>query len=313
MVAGEPVIASQGGRALYDYATEAALLMPCALLDIADRPRSPLSALAEAAGRQRCASLAEAGVLQGDDTKAQAASARAILHRGGWTDAALHAGALSVDFDLWRAITATYASAYGRYGVGEHPCGYGFTAQERDLSARAATDAERAAWWADSSGIAPGAGVGLIDPRPAVPDASLAGLQCLRALWDGQGTDAERVRRGIAETRSSLPRAGLPVIVIHGLDDGLVPAAFSSAPYVAAAQAAGRDVRYWQVRNVQHFDAFLALPDYRARYLPLLPYMYAALDRVRTADANALPVDAVIEAVPRGDKPMTLDNLALPR
>jgi hypothetical protein len=28
------------------------------------------------------------------------------------------------------------------------------------------------------------------------------------------------------------------------------------------AQAAGRDVRYWQVRNAQHFDAFLALPDY---------------------------------------------------
>ena len=64
---------------------------------------------------------------------------------------------------------------------------------------------------------------------------------------------------------------------------------------------------------MQHFDAFLALPDYRARYLPLLPYMYAALDRVRTADANALPVDAVIEAVLRGDKPMALDNLALPR
>ena len=82
------------------------------------------------------------------------------------------------------------------------------------------------------------------------------------------------------ETRASAPRAGLPVVVIHGTDDGLVPLAFSSAPYVAMARAAGRDVRYWQVRNAQHFDGFLALPHMAAAYLPLLPYVYAALDRV---------------------------------
>jgi hydroxybutyrate-dimer hydrolase len=315
VVAGEPMIAAQGGRALYDYATEAALLMPCALLDVADLPKSPLSAQAAATGAQRCASLAAAGLLQGGDAKAQAASAHAVLRNSGWTDAALHAGALSVDFNIWRAVAVTYASAYGRYGVGEHPCGYGFAAQERDGSARAATDAERAAWWAEGSGIPPGAGIGIIDPRSAGPDPSLPGLQCLRALWDGSDADAERVRRGVAETRASLPRAGLPVIVIHGLDDGLVPPAFSSAPYVAGAQAAGRDVRYWQVRNAQHFDAFLALPDYGARYLPLLAYVYAALDRVAAAGGSGgtLPADAVIQTVPRGDKPMTMDNLALPR
>ena len=108
----------------------------------------------------------------------------------------------------------------------------------------------------------------------------MPGLQCLRELWSGQGADARRVRDGIAETRAALPRKGLPVVVIHGLDDGLVPAAFTSAPYVAAAQAAGRDVRYWQVRNAQHFDAFLGFPQYGALYVPLLPYVYAALDRV---------------------------------
>ncbi len=315
VVAGEPNVSVAGGRPLYDYTTQAALLMPCALLDLQDLPQSPLSGHAKALGALRCASLAAEGALHGADAQAQAAEAHALLRADGWTDAALRAGALSVDFDLWRAVAATYASSYGRCGVGEHPCGYRFAAQSPDFSPRAATDAERSAWWADSGGVAPGAGVGIVDAKLAAPDFTLPGVQCLRALWNGQGADADRVRKGIAATGASLPRQGLPVIVIHGLDDGLVPAAFSSAPYVALAQAAGRDVRYWQVRNAQHFDAFLALPDYGARYLPLLPYVYAALDRVAAHlddRANPLPTDAVIATVPRAGTPMTLDNLAIP-
>jgi hydroxybutyrate-dimer hydrolase len=154
--------------------------------------------------------------------------------------------------------------------------------------------------------------VGLVDPSLVAPDHTLPGLQCLRALWDGDA----RVREGIAATRAGPPRAGLPVVVIHGAADGLIPMAFSSAPYVAAARGAGRDVRYWQVRNAQHFDAFLGLPDYAARYVPLLPYVHAALDRVSAhldGDA-ALPSDAVIESRPRGaGNPLTAGHLAIPR
>ena len=77
------------------------------------------------------------------------------------------------------------------------------------------------------------------------------------------------------------------------------------------ARAAGRDVRYWQVRNAQHFDGFLALPDYGSRYVPLLPYVYAALDRVdaHLDDAGKpLPADAVIETTARGEQPMSSDK-----
>ena len=126
----------------------------------------------------------------------------------------------------------------------------------------------------------------------------------------------ERVRAGVAALRAKAPRKGLPVVVVHGLDDGLIPAAFSSAPYVAMAKAAGADVRYWQVRNAQHFDGFLALPDYGARYVPLLPHVYAALDRVSAHledPTKALPSDAVIATVPRGDAALGEVNLAIPR
>lgn len=284
VVASEPNVSvdGDGARTLFDYSTEAALLMPCALLHLDGLPQPPLQAQARPAWTQRCASLKAAGLVDGADASAQSASAyRHMLDRG-WTDASLRAGTLSVGFDLWRTTAATYASAYGRYRVGEHPCGFSFAAQAPDMTARAATAAERAAWWSDSSGIAPGAGVALIDAKidAASADPAFAGLQCLRALNDGNTVDAQRVRNGIAALRASPPRAGLPVIVIHGVDDGLIPMAFSSRPYVAQAKAAGRDVRYWQVRNAQHFDAFLGLPDYAARYVPLLPYVYAALDRV---------------------------------
>ena len=171
-------------------------------------------------------------------------------------------------------------------------------------------------WWADGGGIPPGAGVGLVDRRMALPDDSFDGLQCLRALWTGAGADAVRVRQGIAGITASLPRDGLPVVVIHGLDDGLIPPAFSSAPYVAKAKAAGRDVRYWQVRNVQHVDGFLGLPDYAARYLPLLPYVYEALDRVSAhLDSGApLPAHAVIATRPRGvGTALDASHLAVPR
>ena len=317
VVAGEPSVLSSGpgARALYDYATEAALLMPCAQLHMTDLPQPPLTATLQAAATVRCATLAAEGVIAGATPAAQARSAYELMLGKGWTDAALLAGALSTGFDLWRAVAAGYASAYGRYGVGEHPCGFSFAAQNPDFSPRAATAAERAAWIADGSGIPPGAGVGLLDSKVRLPDLTYPGLKCLRALWDGQGEDARRVQAGIEATRAGLPRSGLPVMVVHGTDDGLIPPAFSSAPYVAAAKAAGREVNYWQVRHVQHFDGFLGLPDYGARYLPLLPYVHAALDRVqaRLDKGTPLPADAVIQTTPRMGKPLSAENLALPK
>ena len=308
VVAGEPnvLVDGHGARSLYDYTTEAALLMPCALPQLGIPAMPGLEA--------KCAALAARGVLSGATYDEQQKDALAKLRAAGWNDGVLRAGAISVGFDLWRAIGAGYASAYGRYPHDANPCGYRYAAINPDFSTRASTDAERAAWIADASGIPPGAGVGLIDPQP-LADMGITGLQCLRALWTGDSADAKRVRQGVAETRAGLPRAGLPVVVIHGSDDGLVPPAFSSAPYVAMAKAAGRDVSYWQVRNAQHFDGFLALPHMAAAYLPLLPYMYEALDRV---DAHldgkaALPSDAVIATVPRMGKPLTADNLAMPQ
>lgn len=317
VVAGEPnvLVEGHGSRALYDYTTQAALLMPCALLHpaLAPLPQPPLQAQVAPLWAAQCAALHKAGVVAGGDTAAQAASAYEQLRADGWTDEALRAGALSAGFDLWRSVAVTYAAAYTRAPVNALPCGYTYSAVDAAGKPRAPTTAERAAWWSDASGIPPGAGVFAVAPPGS---NQMTDLQCLRELWtDGADVQAAKLRQGIAQTRAGWPRAGLPVVVVHGTSDGLIPMAFSSAPYVAGAKAAGRDVRFWQVRNAQHFDGFLGLPDYGARYVPLLPYVYRALDRIdaHLDGAGRLPGDAVIDTVPRGvGNALEARHLAMP-
>ncbi|WP_152669978.1 3-hydroxybutyrate oligomer hydrolase family protein [Lysobacter capsici] len=344
VVAGEPNIYVAGARPLYDYTTEAALLMPCALLHkpLAAAPVTPITS---DSAESFCSYVAGLGLL-GDaakqaSTEVRAQAAYERMHASGWSDDALRAGALSVNFDLWRAVAATYASAYARYA----PAGqvrtkdpdqpwvrYAYAAAtpasaSAPAAERAASESERAAWWSDASGIPPGAGVQLFGPSGG---ERLAPLAALRELWSGEilGGEAaypeygaalkrahERVRAGIEQTRAAAPRKDLPIVVVHGLDDGLIPPAFSSAPYVAMARKAGAQVRYWEVRNVQHFDAFLGLPAMGARYLPLLPYVYAALDRVEAHlhQGTPLPADAVVVNSPRAGKGLTAENLAVPK
>lgn len=306
-----------GATPLYDYATQAALLMPCALSTFEDLPQPPMSAQVQPLWAARCASLRAAGLVEGEDIASQSASALSQLRAVGWSDGALRSGAVSTGFDLWRAIASTCASAYGRYGAGEHPCGYSFAAQGADFLPTPATAEQRAAWWSDASGIPPGAGVALFDSRMAGADPTLPGLQCLRSLWTGEGRDSERVRAGVAATRAGVPDAAVPTLLIHGLDDGLVPAAFTSAPYVELARASGRtNVAFWQVQNAQHFDAFLAFPDHGTRYVPLLPYVYAGLDQAwaHLESGSPLPRDAVISARPMNPAgPLTAVSLAIPR
>lgn len=316
MVAGEPNVSVAGTPSLYDFVTQAALLMPCALLALEDLPQPPMHATATQAGAQRCAALRSAGLVQGDDTAAQAQSARQPLADAGLSDGALRAGAFSSGFDLWRAIAATYASAYGRYGAGEHPCAYRFSAAGADGKPGPAAAAVRSTWWSEGSGIPPGSGVVLVDGNAArSADDPLRGLNCLRALGVGDSTDARRVRTGIADAAAKPPRRGLPIVVIHGVDDGLVPISMTSDRYVPLAREAGAQIAYWRVNNAQHFDSLLAFPDYRKRYVPLLPYLFAAMDQVwghLEDPARPLPQDALVQPTPRAETPLLREQLSIP-
>ena len=284
VVALEPNIYVQGqGRALYDYATQASILLPCALsgerfakVPLARTPEGKVPA----AWTARCASLHAQGKLVGGDAQAQAESAYHQLREAGWIDNAMAVSASVTAFDLWRAITAGYASSYARTDASNMPCGFHYAALGADGKPAAATDAVRAAWWADGSGIPPGNGIGLLGGTDASGDPALAGEQCLRALWEGHDEQARAVQASVAATAATLPRADLPLFVLHGADDGLLPTVFSSEPYIAWLREQGRHPLYWKVPHAQHFDAFLPLPGFGQSHLPLMPYGYWALDRL---------------------------------
>jgi hydroxybutyrate-dimer hydrolase len=266
------------GRVLYDYATEAALLLPCALTDVRFNgiPFARAQGAVLPTWAARGANLRDAGISASND-----AQALDCLHAGGWNEESIASAAATTALELWRAFGATYASAYTRSAVGGMPSGYRFATHDTAGRIRPATPAERATWWADAVGIPPGVGIFLDEPPAGDPaDPSLAGLLQLRALWTSGTVDAQRLRTSIAATAVNLPRAELPLWIIHGRDDGLIPAVFSSDAYVRWLRDNGREPIHWALAHAQHFDGFLALPGFGDRYVPLLPYAYAALDGV---------------------------------
>ena len=307
------VYPGEGGRALFDYATEAAIYLPCALNAEAfdGVPMARPAGTVSAAGTARCASLHGAGLLSAASAESQAQEALEFLRAKGWSDAAMSAGALSTSFDLWGAVAVTYASAYARASAAEMPCGYSLAAMDANGLPRAPSAAEQAAWWSDSAGIPPGAGVGIRDALASGPDPAWPGLVCLRALWQDKDELPKRVQSDVAATRAALPRAGLPVLVMHGVDDGLVVEAFTGGAYARWAKSAGRDVHYWRIENAQHFDAFLGLPALATSYVPMLPYAYHGLDAMwaHLFEGRPLPGDASIATMKRQQHAGVLEPL----
>lgn len=319
VIALEPnVHVKDHGRALYDYVTEAAIWLPCAL-SAEEFARVPLArgprGTSLPAWSTRCASLRAQGKLRGNTLAEQSQEARHYLHARGWTDEAMGTAASTTAFDLWRVIAAGYASSYTRRGATDMPCDFRYAPiGAGGLPGTAAPDT-RAAWWADASGIPPGDGVGLFSGGTVSKDPDLAGSECLRALWTGEDHEAQSLQASVAATAARLPPVDLPLWVVHGASDGLLPTAFTSEPYVAWLIDEGRRPVYWKVPHAQHFDAFLALPGFGDRHVPLLPYGYAALDRLwaHLHDGAAWPREVPLpSAQPRGAGILERSALGLP-
>ncbi len=99
-----PNITAPDAPHLFEYATEAALLQPCALGDLNATMAMVLgNPLVAAAGQQRCSGLAIAGLIDAPEP----ALARERLVKMGFDDAALSLGAVNVILDVWRSVAVT--------------------------------------------------------------------------------------------------------------------------------------------------------------------------------------------------------------
>lgn len=298
-VVAAPNITAPGARRLYDYATQAALLQPCLLADPATLMQLPFGNPALLpVGQQRCRTLQAAGLIG----EATPAAARNVLEASGFEAGALDQAAVNTTLDVWRSVAAMYASAYLRRPVDAMPCGFRVAVTDGGTP-QPADEAQRGLWWATSGGVVPGAGLQWIDAMAAdnAEDPTFPGLLCLRQLWTGDGPDAVALREAVGETIATGDLPDIPVLILHGRQDGLIPAAFSTRPYVEAARKNGATrLAYWEIDGAQHFDVIVPFPGVSNRYRPLLPYVWDGLDHVSgvlngTAEIGGDRVIAVME------------------
>ncbi|MDN2698376.1 3-hydroxybutyrate oligomer hydrolase family protein [Janthinobacterium sp. SUN073] len=316
------VVVNAPGRALFDYATYAALYQPC------------IASVAGNAGR--CTALVAKGLLNGADLAAQQADAKQRLRAYGWlVDSdplqAAHAGTNIL-------VAVTYAYAYGKFSVTDKVCGFTFAQTDGGGNPIAFTSAQKAASFAAQNGIlgsvvyensvggAKGYTAG-VSPSTSLADQSLDGFLCLRSLATGRdaisGANLEgtlagqsvRVRAGMAEVAASGKLNGKPAIIVHGRSDTLIPVNHASRAYLglnAAVEGSNSKLRYIEVTHANHFDSFSsALP---TLIVPLHVYLNRALDAMyaHLSAKQALPPSQVVRTVTRADASTLITTVNVP-
>jgi hydroxybutyrate-dimer hydrolase len=327
------------GRPLYDYFTFANLYQPCAALDpmLASAPGFAFLFFPNATGAAaRCASLKAKGLLMSTTPTAQAAEALAKLHAYGWLPDSDLLHATHYRFAT-NAIAVTYSNSYGRFSVADNLCGFSMANTDALGSVAAQNPASQASIFSTGNGVPPTTGVNLVyndsvggarldllafSPSSGTADFALDGAICHRNLVEGRNIvtgrpltgamaqASQRVRNGIRQVLATAKLKHTPAIIVHGRADALVPINHSSRAYYAANEAATAvsNVRYIEVTNAQHFDAFLPaapFPGYDSRYVPLHVYLIYALDWMyeHLTNGKPLPPSQVVRTIPRGGAP----------
>ena len=291
--------------------------------------------LATIAGN-RCQSLADKGLVTGATTADQASDALAKMASYGWSDPVINALHAS-HYRLADAYVAFgYVAAYGKFSVADHVCG--FSLANIDAAGNvAAQAASQALLFSTSNGLNSGADIIYNDseggaklyhlgvsPSTHRMDGALDGLLCLRDLVTGVNTVTGAALTGEAAARSARVRAGMtdvllsgalrgkPVVLVSGRSDALLPVNHAARAYAAfhsKVDGGGSKLRYYEIENGNHFDAFIAAAGgvigYDALLVPLHVYYVNAMDLLwaNLTTGAALPPSQVVRTTPRGGTP----------
>jgi hydroxybutyrate-dimer hydrolase len=299
----------------------------------------------------RCASLREKGLLDADDLEGQALQAQAIINGYGILVEQNTVQPSHWWASVPQAIALTYANAYARAGVEDSLCGFGFAATAGnslgtvpgDGSVVPWSDAAAASVFGTGNGIPPTAGVEIVnerssdgarlDRRSVSPssgrtDENLDGALCLRALAIGADpvTGApltgrmraahEKLRASVDAIRASGHLGGRPAVFVTGRADAIIPPNHGSRAYYALNQRIEGNtsgLRYYEVTDAQHLDAFNAFAGFDARFVPLHHYFIQAHNLLwdHLTAGTPLPPSQVVRPIPRGAgaPPITPANL----
>ena len=318
------VVVPGTGKGLYDYITLANLYQPCAAL-AASNAGAPFTVLFDPArGANRCAALKASGLLTAVALADQATEAQAILNASGWEMESNILGPSHYSFQVAPAVSVAYANAHGRFSVLDNVCGFSYGATGPTGQSAPLPALNLAQIFATGNGVPPTSGINLINNLDAggiplldpisvsastgLQDYNADGARCLRTLFTGAGADAARVKAGVDEVKQGGNLHGKPTIIVHGRADNLVPVNHASRPYFGLNKSVeGRRSRlvYYEVVNAQHFEAFIPLPGYDTRYIPLHKYGVDALNLMyaHLKHGAPLPASQVVRTVSRGGMP----------
>lgn len=317
-----------GSKPLYDYFSFANLYQPCATLAPGAVTGPFAFAVNAVRAANRCASLAEKGLLAATTLAAQAQEALDKLVAYGWQPESTPLHGSHYAFAT-PSIAMTYSNAHGRFSVADNLCGLSFAFTNADAASPdfgkvlASLPPLLATVFGDGNGVPPMIGINIVNnlsvggakldaasvsPSTGRDDLNIDGALCQRNLWTGTDAAAKRLRGGVAQVQQSGKLNGKPAIIVHGRADALIPVNFSSRAYVAHNRwREGNKSRlsYVEVTNAQHFDSFLGLAGYDSGYVPLHVYFNRALDALwaHLTQGAPLPPSQLVRTTPRGGTP----------
>lgn len=330
---GERVF-SGNGRSLLDYTTLLNLYLPCASLG-AENAKAPLNTVPQPLREARCASLASKGLLKSSTLPEQAGESQRIINDYGILAESNLVHPSHYTLSVPQSIALTYASSYGRFSVTDNLCGYSFaaTAPAGERAGEPIAHAGHELSFAASSGIAPTAGVNLVNnaapggaredrisisPSTGARDMNLDGALCLRALATGgdpvtgrplEGDMLEqhrRIQHGIDETRLTGNLRGKPAVIVNGRADAILPPNHASRAYYAVNKTVepASKLYYYEVTNAQHLDVLNGVSGFDSRYVPLNVYFIQALNLMwdHLKRGRALPASQLVRTRPREQK-----------
>ncbi|OQY57472.1 MAG: gamma-glutamyltransferase [Desulfobacteraceae bacterium 4572_88] len=317
-------------RGLLDYYTFLSLYQPCANLADGVKDVAPFNSVSEELGINRCTALRNAGLLGSDTPEAQAAEALEKINAYGMLEEQNYIQPSHHAFYIVESIAVTYANTYGQFSVADNLCGFSFAAVDENNAPAPLSQTQLAGMFSGANGIPPTAGVTLISNNSqggpmqtresvsssGVKDQNYEGMQCLRSLVTGTdaagealtGTDLsqhQRVTNGIAQIRASGELKGTPTVIVHGRSDAILPPNHTSRAYFGLnriKEGASSNLRYYEVTNAHHLDAFNAFPGFSSEYVALHHYYVQAVDLMYEHLKNGapLPPSQVVRTTPRG-------------
>ena len=286
-------------QSLIELGTLLGLYEPCAALhpSLNEAPFKANTALIQPWLMQRCLSLQTAGLLPSDASDLPAAAMDKLL-QAGITKEALAMAQINTLSHMWASIGHTYVNSYLKTKPEDQLCGVVFSGMTQMGQARALTEPEIKTMFAKGNGIAPSNGVEVAGLNgDGQPDKRLMmhpnfGFEAQRCFYEK--AHSQEMNAAIKAIRVEAELDQTPTIILHGTADGTVAVNHASRAYFTKNQSdkdANRNLRYYEIQNVQHFDAFLGYPGFNTQFVPMHTYLEQALDMMwaHLKDQKELP------------------------